>query len=127
MMGWVLGTLAIAPLGLSLVPSTQGNDLADVSVVTGTVTYAGQPVDDLIVCLDSGDSHAASGAVGPDGSFRLSTLARPTNGAPPGKYRAHLINYRAGRLLPAKYGDPRTSGLEIEIASDWNHVNIDLH
>ena len=47
-------------------------------------------------------------------------------GAIPGRYHAHLYTEPHGPSLPAKYADSRTSGLEIDIASDWNDLNIDL-
>ena len=30
------------------------------------------------------------------------------------------------RWLPAKYRDPRTSGLDVEVAPDWNDYSFDL-
>jgi hypothetical protein len=47
-------------------------------------------------------------------------------GAIPGQYHAHFYSREQGTSLPARFGDPRTSGLEIEIASGWSDVNIDL-
>ncbi len=35
--------------------------------------------------------------------------------------------HRQGPTLPAKYGDPKTSGVEIEIDTDWSDLNIDLN
>jgi hypothetical protein len=26
-----------------------------------------------------------------------------------------------------KYGDPRASGLEVDVAPGWNHFDVDLH
>ena len=48
-------------------------------------------------------------------------------GAQPGLYHAHLYTRHDGPEIPAKYADPATSGIEINIASDWNDFNIELH
>ena len=80
----------------------------------------------MYICLDSNGAHAALGSLGDDGSFRLLNAQYFEEVRPPGRYRAHLNGYVNAPKLPAKYGDSGTSGLEIDVASDWNHVDIDL-
>ena len=62
----------------------------------------------------------------PDGSFRVQNMIGSYNGAAPGRYHAHLYTRTLGPVIPPKYRDSRTSGLEIEIGPNWNEVAIDL-
>jgi hypothetical protein len=110
-------------VSLSAVPPTPRNDL---SPVTGRVTYCGRPVGNTVICFDVGSVHSAFGALGRDGSFHLATMDTGYKGIIPGRYRAHLFALDNGPSLPARFGDSRSSGLEIEIALDWNHVRLDL-
>jgi hypothetical protein len=122
-MGWFLVASAVFPLALcmgspiSSAPSTE---------VTGRVTLAHLPADDMILCLDAGGQHAAYAPLRSDGSFRLVSLARTRGGAEPGHYHAHLFPTKAGRQLASKYADPATSGIELDIASGWNDFQIEL-
>jgi hypothetical protein len=124
MMGWILGIVALSPLALcyqSLYPRVALSD------VTGRVTCSGRPLTGTIIYLvsDSGND-SAIGKLESDGSFRLLTT-RGRVGAFPGLYHAFFYSRKGGPPVPAKFSDPVTSGLEIEIASGWNDLNIDLH
>jgi hypothetical protein len=123
-MGWVLGTAALSPFALYCfeLPSPE----ATLSEVTGRVTYSGRPLNDMILCLDSGGVHSAFSALKSDGSFRLVNMKEGCTGAYRGRYHAHLYSHFTGPSLPAKYGDPKTSGVEIEIGTDWSDLSIDL-
>jgi hypothetical protein len=90
------------------------------------VTFAGRPVQDMTICLDTDGHHAAYGLLQADGTFRLSNMTWIDEGAMPGRYRAHLYTYQGGPELPTKYRDPQTSGIEVDIASGWNDFRIDL-
>jgi hypothetical protein len=80
----------------------------------------------MYICLDGEGGHSALSSLGEDGSFRLVSFEYGEEGALAGQYRAHLDSYANAPALPPKYRDSRTSGLEIDIASDWNHLDIDL-
>jgi hypothetical protein len=98
------------------------------SDVTGRVTCSGRPLNDVTICLDSpGGVHSAFGPLGSDGSFRLLSMSEGCAGASPGRYHAHLYSTSRASSLPDKYRNPGTSGLEIEIDSDWSDLHIDLH
>ncbi len=122
--GWVLGLgavltpLALAdPLGPAMGP-------AGLAPVTGRVNLEGHPLGHVMICFDSGD-HAAQGWLGADGSFSLHSHGRG-EGVAPGKYRVHIFPNPGGWSLPAKYRDPGTSGLDVEVAPDWNDYSFDL-
>jgi hypothetical protein len=124
-MGWILGIAAFSPFALIFESSSAKLTLSD---VTGRVTCSGRPLNDVTICLDSaGGVHSAFGSLGSDGSFRLLSMNEGCAGASPGRYHAHLYSHRQATKLPEKYRDPQTSGLEIEIDSDWSDLHIDLH
>jgi hypothetical protein len=122
--GWILGIAAFSPIALCYESS---NPRVTMSDVTGRVTYSGGPLTGAVICLDpKSGNHSASGTLGSDGSFQLMSI-NGRLGAVPGLYHAFLCSPVGGPSLPAKFCDPSTSGLEIEIASGWNDLNIDLH
>jgi hypothetical protein len=123
LVAWGLGIAALTPFFFCLEPPPEHQD---VSNVTGRVTYSGRPLSNMCICLDTDGGHSALGSLRDDGSFRLVNL-HGHDGAEPGRYRAHLYPYQNAPTFPAKYQDPRTSGLEIDVASDWSYLNIDLH
>jgi len=122
--GWILGIAAFSPLALcyeSMNPRVTRSD------VTGRVTYSGRPLTGATICMDSeSGNHSAVGKLGSDGSFRLESVSGRV-GAFPGLYHAYLLSRKGDTSLPAKFRDPHTAGLEIEIASGWSDLNIDLH
>jgi hypothetical protein len=122
--GWILGITAFSPRALFFQSSSPRATLSD---VTGRVTYSGRPLTRAAICLDSESGNlSAIGTLGSDGSFRLLSINGRV-GAFPGLYHGYLCSSRGGPSLPAKFCDPRTSGLEIEIASGWSNLTIDLH
>jgi hypothetical protein len=123
-MGWVLGLAAFSPFVLCLdipIPQTALSD------VTGRVTYSGRPLHDMTICLDSDGLHSAFCPLKSDGSFRLLCITASRAGAFRGRYHAHLYSTHGGQSLPAKYINPETSGLELEIDTDWSDFNINLN
>jgi hypothetical protein len=124
-MGWVLGIAAFSPFVLCLEFSDPNNKT--LSDVTGRVTYSGRPLSEMTICLDEGGIHSAFSALRSDGSFRLRSMKEGCAGAYRGRYHAHLYSHPYGPSLPAKYGDPSTSGVEIDIDTDWSNLNIDLN
>jgi hypothetical protein len=126
LMGWAVVLLAMVPSALCFEPSTSVRKT--LSDVTGRLTYAGEPLHGMTLCLDSvPGNHCAFATLQADGSFRLLNMDEGDSGVVPGRYRAHLYTNPHGSTLPARYSDPRTSGLEIEVPSDWSELNIDLH
>lgn len=123
-MGWLIGIAAFSPFVLCLDFANPNNTLSD---VTGRVTYSGQPLNEMMICLDVGGVHSAFSRLNSDGSFRLLSMAEGRAGASRGRYHAHLYSQSNGPTLPAKFGDPTTSGVEIDIDTDWSDLSIDLH
>jgi hypothetical protein len=95
--------------------------------VEGTVVFKDSqaPAKELagyVVTLElEGGNVSATGMVQPDGTFRVSTY-REGDGAVPGKHRVALTPPlpQGDRpipppILPPRYGDLKTSGLEIEV------------
>jgi hypothetical protein len=123
-MAWVLIVTAASPFAL-VFASAETSRVA-LSHVTGRVTVSGQPFNDTMICLDSGGTHCAFGWVGSDGTFQLSNMRSADGGAEPGRYHAHFFSPAGGRSIPSQYGDPKTSGIEINVANDWNDFRIDL-
>jgi hypothetical protein len=126
LVAWGLGFAFLTPFLLCFCPEPPAKPL-ELSAITGRVTYAGHPVNNMYVCLDSDGVHSAIGQVEDDGSFRLVNFQYDAFGAFPGRYRAHLGGYAHATVLPGKYRDARTSGLELDVAADWNYVKIELH
>lgn len=133
--GWVL-----AGLGWVLLAGCEGADsgtvIEKVVPAEGILTYQGRPLEGYRVTLLPTDGRRpAVGTSDAQGRFRLGTNAEG-DGAPPGKHPAAIVwvpPQPAGEpgqeiiidnpaqlpkpkvRIPDKYGDPQTSGLEIEI------------
>ena len=122
--GWILGAAFLSPFALCC--EFQGPESSPPSLVTGQVTLAGRPVTDSLICLDSGGEHAAFGRLEGDGTFELMQMNLSGMSGLRGRYRAHLCAFQGSRKLPAKYGDPRTSGIEMSVAPGENDFHIDL-
>ena len=121
---WILGIVALSPFAFCFDSPTIA---ARPSEVTGSITLAGRPASDMTICLDQGGAHVAYALLQADGTFHLNSMNWVEGGALPGIYHAHLYTHQHGPKIPAKYTDPATSGIEIDIASGWNDFNIELH
>jgi hypothetical protein len=97
------------------------------TTVTGTVTYGGEPLTNgYVTLIPDGPGESASGQIGPDGRFALSTFA-PGDGVRPGRYRVRVASYRSeakmdvpgsGRpAVPEKYFDAGRSGLTVTVGA----------
>ncbi|HUT88246.1 MAG TPA: carboxypeptidase-like regulatory domain-containing protein [Thermoguttaceae bacterium] len=145
--------LAIAGL-LFCVGCSPGGYSGPVGTVTGTVTLNGEPVPaGCTVTFISDDGHAASGKVGPGGSYQLSAGAEGNNVpaatykvsiTPPGKADASEADYDkmmeaesageasqeetqpAEEVIPAKYQTTGTSGLSFEVKAGSNTIDVPL-
>lgn len=128
--------------------SDQGTVIEKVVPAEGTLTYQGRPLEGYQVTLLPTDGRRpAAGISDAQGHFRLGTNTEG-DGAPPGKHPAAIVwipPRPAGEpgqeaiidnpallpkpkvKIPEKYGDPKTSGLEIEIPPrGTKELKIDL-
>ncbi|MCA9126145.1 MAG: hypothetical protein KDB22_03630 [Planctomycetales bacterium] len=120
-----------------------GVDLEKTVPVSGTLSYQGTPLEGYkLVFHPVEDRQGATAESGADGSFVMGTN-EPGDGAAPGKHRVS-INFIAERMegeagretfvkltpkvkVPAKYKNPDTSGIEIEVPESGSEsLNIDL-
>ena len=120
--------------------------------VTGVVTYKGQDVPGAkVMFMGDGTKPPAVGITNDDGKYSLSSLAG--TGAVSGRHVVAVIkeaeadpaqkvnmtmeeaaaaaqapekSSKPTSLIPAKYADPQTSGLEFEVTTGTNDFSIDL-
>lgn len=118
--------------------------------VTGVVTLDGSPVEGASVTFYPAEGgRPASGTTDAQGKFTLTTF-ESGDGAPPGNYNVTVIKMAGGKatadeqagsgeealmgaedtegvsLLPAKYGNVKTSGLSVEVKAGMEPVNLSL-
>jgi hypothetical protein len=97
-----------------------GNDHVSCS---GTVTYSsGEPVSGGMIFFSTPQFNYTGNIK--DGTFELGGL-KEKDGLPPGKYNVHLIGSKPSEgtdqdvpLFAAKYNNPETSGIVIEITAE---------
>jgi hypothetical protein len=103
--------------------------------VKGMITFQGQPISGAFLSLHpksaAPDVPAPRASVNPDGSFELSTF-EGSDGAPEGKYFVTVKWYKPVKVkgevvsgpnaLPAKFSNPKTSGIEVTVASGQNEL-----
>jgi len=107
---------------------------------SGKVTYRDATLQSGEVrFMPEGGGQPASGKIQADGTFKLGTFA-PDDGALPGKYKvlvevfpegedAGLPGQEFGKKkppIPTKYTSDKTSGLEFEIKSGENNIELKL-
>jgi hypothetical protein len=109
------------------------------AVVRGTVTYKGKPVPNgTITFIPTDDRPSATGDIGPDGSYRLTTY-RPGDGAVLGTHKVVIVAMQDMRhqpaeawtptpppIIPLKYTSLATTDLEAEVKDEENVINFDL-
>lgn len=110
-----------------LLPGCGGRDLTSVS---GTVTYQGQPLEQGRVGFLPVNGRPSYGDI-QDGQFKLSTY-ESGDGAASGSYRVLIQSDKLSdpadafsnriSLIPNKYGDPETSGFTAEVKLGENNV-----
>jgi hypothetical protein len=107
--------------------------------VSGKVTYRGKAVPTGTVMFVPGDGPAATGEIGSDGSYKLTTFS-PGDGAVIGTHKVTITALQGfgnalpeqrsatpPPLVPAKYLSGETSGLVAEVKPKTkNEVNFDL-
>jgi hypothetical protein len=121
---------------LSAASCTQSEFEADVA---GKVTLDGAPVGPGTVVFVASDaaSNPSTGTVQVDGNYFLKS--NRIRGLRPGHYKAtvsiihqdpvppgHRSTVPPKLVSPAKYADPATSGLEFDVASGENTIDIEL-
>jgi hypothetical protein len=130
---WLMPVLLSAMLGC-------GDQSAATYPVTGKVNYQGKPLPLGTVMFISNAGKASAAEIGADGTYRLEAI--------PGKHQVSITampkqegkpnpNVDGGidltgvppakSLIPAKYNEYRTSGIEVEVKADGeNQIDIDL-
>jgi hypothetical protein len=108
--------------------------------VAGKVTYKGAPVPKGTVTFQPDKGDPAVGEIQSDGAYRLSTYAQG-DGAVPGHHRVFIIANTADPtkipestpgwtppkdLIPKKYNNLKTSGLEANVSEEKKEINFDL-
>lgn len=108
--------------------------------VQGKVTYKGQPVSKGTVTFQSDAGQTATGEIQPDGTYQLSTFVE-RDGALPGHHKVMIIandadptlmpgsspGYKPPKeLVPKKYENLETSGLDADVAKDKPSYDFEL-
>ena len=147
-----LGARCLTAVGLLLIAGCSEDGLAKRYHVSGTVKYHDKPLEkgQITFTPDAAQGQVASSDI-EDGYYRLTTLTTG-DGAMPGKYKVTIIakdvdyaplleqskggiphqravmklNQKAKRLIPAKYEQAKTSGLEKEVKEESNTFDFDL-
>ncbi|MCE9563124.1 MAG: carboxypeptidase-like regulatory domain-containing protein [Planctomycetes bacterium] len=109
---------------------------AGFTTVQGTVTYDGKPLTNgYVTILPDGEGESASGQIGSDGRFTLTTFS-PNDGVKPGKYKVRIASYlseakmndpSSGKpAIPDKYFDVAKSGLTVTIEGKSQTLDLNL-
>jgi hypothetical protein len=108
--------------------------------VQGKVTYQGKPVTQGTITFQPDTGQPASGEIQNDGSYQLTTFA-PKDGAVPGHHKVMIIANTADPtkipgsspgyvppvdLVPKKYNQLGSSGLEATVSKDKPAYDFDL-
>ena len=123
--------VVLIPFGLAM--SGCGPDYPETVPVSGTVTLDGQPVAGASVVFTPEAGDLATATTDSSGQFQLSTY-RLADGAAPGHYRVTVAkttvepgeDEKVLFLVPKKYGNPDTSGLECDVQLEMSPVQLDL-
>jgi hypothetical protein len=115
---------------LSLFPAGCGDGRPNRVPVSGRVTIDGKPLPAGFIRVCPANQRAATGAIGPDGRFKLTTF-NPNDGCVVGKHCVTVAGseVQGAALLwhaPKKYCDMDTSRLEVEITGPTDNVEINL-
>jgi hypothetical protein len=80
----------------------------------------------MIVGLDAGDQHMAFGMLEANGTFDLYGMTRREGGVQPGCYCAHIDSHIGRSQIPSKYAQRGASGIDVNSASGWSDIRIDI-
>lgn len=107
------------------------------AVVRGTVTYKGKPVPNGTVNFVPASGPSATGEIGSDGSFQLTTF-RKGDGAVLGEHKVVIVAMQKNDpnveaftplpppIVPIKYTSLATTDLKAEVKDQENTINFDL-
>lgn len=108
-------------------------DKPSVAPVKGKVLLDGQPLTKGSVLTMPSAGRGANGAIGPDGSFELSTFGQ-RDGAKIGRHKVAVVAFEhsdsgpeanLGKLLvPKRYTNPETSELTIDVAAGVDNAPV---
>ncbi len=133
-------TKLLLPLILLVTLCGCGDGRPQLAPVTGQVLLDGKPLTFGGVMFQPDKGQPATGVIGADGKFQLSTFD-PGDGAAVGRNRVRVTCYEGqkaaaenpdaemalGRLLiPTKYTSIDTSGIVVEVDSSGKEVTIEL-
>jgi hypothetical protein len=94
--------------------------------VQGKVTYMGQPLAGGTIQFEPDRGREASGTIGPDGTFTLTTF-NENDGAVVGTHRVAATGVdKAGSPLPNKFSSFNTSKIEVEVTAGKTDYTIDF-
>lgn len=130
-------TVALASLTLALAGC--GGGTSRTAPVKGKVTYKNKPVPNgTITFIPVGYGTSATGELGSDGSYTLTTF-KSGDGAIPGKHKVIIVamqdmsarlpeerNPLPPPIVPSKYTSIATTDLEVEVKEGDNTHNFDL-
>jgi len=119
----LLAVLALAIVGCG--PNLSG--------VTGTVKYKGEPLKSGAITFIPDKGRPSSGKI-VNGEIVEVTTNQANDGLPPGHYKVHIQSVsnpddmyaEHESLIPLRYGDPEKSGLTADIKSGPNELKFDL-
>ena len=100
--------------------------------VSGQILIDGEPVEHGFVQVIPENDRAATGKLGAQGRFQLTTF-EPNDGCVKGKHRVAVIAVQSDSptsqtwLAPQEYADVETSGLEVEIKGPTKDLTIELN
>jgi hypothetical protein len=127
-----------------------GEKIPDLYPVSGKVTYNGKPVPGAIVAFfpdvkvdpkkadpKKPTPKPSTATADDDGNYVLYWNGGDNEGAPEGKYKVSIVclkpygpgddtEEKAPSLIPERYGNPNTSGLNKIVKDDDNTFNFDL-
>jgi hypothetical protein len=128
-----LRTTALLAAALTLFAGCGKPDKKMVTV-TGTVTYNGQQLKTGIIKFVAPNGDFATAAIGPDGEFTITDVV-------PGEQKVGYVggpmnvgssegttNAPAAKpiAVPAKFGDPQTSGVTVTVPENGGAVTVEL-
>jgi hypothetical protein len=132
--------LALAAAAVALTPLGCGSSGPEMASVSGKVTYQGKPVPKGTIAFVATDPSRpnATGQLDANGFYRLQTR-ESNDGAELGDYDVTIYSHeepilqyipkvpvKPQRLSPAKYENPKTSGLKRTVKSGSNTFDFEL-
>ena len=133
----VCGTVLLVFVGCS---GSGGEDRQATAKVHGKVTFNGEPLPTgRIHFVPTGGGPTASGEIGEDGTYRLSTYGNG-DGAVVGSHKVMISAERdmsnvlpedpeasqEPSLIPVKYNSEQSSGLTADVTEGGNEIDFDL-